>query len=151
MTPKLAPEAAVIASTPVPWIIGGSVEGFVSLALGLVAVFLARTVFINRENRALGYKQPLAETLPITLLACLIAGGMIVDGHLLYSKAIGIGVAVGWTTIATINLISKVVNPGGGGAPETPIERERARPLPPSHPEHDALLRQIDEGEIGGG
>lgn len=155
MIPKAAPEVAVIATTPVPWIIGGSTEGLTSLALGLTAVFLARIVFVNKENRALGHKQPWRETLPITLLACLIAGGMIVDGHLLYSKAIGVGVGVGWTTIATINLISKVVNPGASAPPPPdppPTDAARLyreRPLPPPNPEHDELLRRIDEADKG--
>lgn len=151
MNLKPAPEAAVLVSTPLPWILGGASDGLISLGLGLTGVMLARTIFVNRENRALGRRQPIRETLPVTLAACLIAGGIIWDGHLLFSKAIFTGIAVGWTTIVAIEKISRIVNPAEAArsvhVPSTLplLDDEKARPLPPSNPEHDALLRRLDQ------
>jgi hypothetical protein len=112
MSVRPLPEAAVVASTPLPWIAGGPRDALVSLALGLIGVCLARMIFVNRENRALGYHQRVGDTLPITLIACLIAFGIIWDGHLLYSKAIGTGVGVGWATMAIVNQLARVITPG---------------------------------------
>lgn len=158
MTPKPTPEVAVVASTPVPWLLGGAPDGLISLGLGLLGVLLARTIFVNRENRALGRRQPVRETLPITLAACLIAGGIIWDGHLLYSKAIFTGIAVGWTTIVAIEKISRIVNPGEAARPapsissegkaKPPIERalRKGYPVKPELPaDHTSLLGQIPD------
>ncbi len=159
MSPR-APEAAVVASTPVTWLFAGANDGLISLGLGLLGVLLARTIFVNRENRVLGHRQPWTDTLPITLAACLIAGGIIWDGHLLYSKAIFTGIAVGWTTIVAIEKISRIVNPGEVGRPAAPApaaEPDRAKPglsrslrkqYPPQVPlpaDQKALLRQLPD------
>lgn len=158
MSPR-APETAVVASSALPWIFNGPSDGLISLGLGLLGVLLARTIFVNRENRALGRRQPWRETLPITLAACLIAGGMIWDGHLLYSKAIFTGIAVGWTTIVVIDKISRFVNPGASasptqasGGPDPAVRRGIRRalkqtyqpPLAEPTAEETDILRRLD-------
>ncbi len=165
MTPPRAPEAAVVASTPITWAVSGPNDGLISLGLGLLGVLLARIIFVNRENRALGRVQSWWETLPITGAALLIAGGIIWDQHLLYSKAIFTGLGVGWGALVALNAISKAIVPGGpanrdpeagAGEPdpaphlsETAIRRslrESYQPPLVPHPEHDEHLRALDEG-----
>ena len=156
----------MVASTPVTWLFSGAGDSLISLGLGLLGVLLARTVFIAKENRALGRKQPWVEQAAITAVACLIAGGIIWDGHLLYSKAIFTGVGIGWSTIAAINFISRIIVPGGPAnrdpgadhadpdpAPhlsDTSIRRslgQAYRPPLVGHPDLDSKLRELGEDQ----
>lgn len=100
MNPKAATETAAVAvSAPVTFATAGVGPTLVSMAVGLLGVWLARIVFVNRENRRIGKQQKLRETLPVTLAACLIAGALIWDQRLSISTSAFLGLGVGWTTV----------------------------------------------------
>jgi hypothetical protein len=100
-------ELAVVSSLPVIAWISQSGDAIVSLALGLAGVALARTVFVDRENRRIGRRQTFRETIPLTLIAMLVAGVIIWDGGLGYSKAAFTGLGVGWTAILILDVIGR--------------------------------------------
>lgn len=91
--------AAVAASAPVTLVTAGIPDTLISVAVGLIGVWLARIVFVNRENRRLEQPQTWAETLPVTLAGCLIAAAIIYDQRLGVSASVFTGLGVGWTTV----------------------------------------------------
>lgn len=109
-------EIFVIASVPFTVALGRSGDGVISLALGLLGVLLARTVFVDRENRKLGRHQRLSETLPLTMTAMLISGVVIWDNQMGFSTAAFTGIGVGWTAILLIDVIGRrILDPGERG------------------------------------
>lgn len=99
--------AAVMLGSSVVAIANGFPTGLVSLGLGLWGVVLARWVFVNRENRRLPRKQPWRETLPLTLVAMLIAAVIIHDRELGLSAAVFVGLGVGWTAVLLLDLFGE--------------------------------------------
>lgn len=81
----------------------------ISLALGLLGVLLARTVFLDRQNQKLGRRQTWRETIPLTLVAMLIAGVVIIDRQLGFSAATFAGLGIGWTAILILDVIGKKI------------------------------------------
>lgn len=98
---------AVVASAPVTALTSGGLDAVLSLILGLIGVLLARTVFVDKENRRLKRKQGWRETLPLTLVALLIAGVWIWDRQLGLSAAVFTGLGVGWVAILMLDIIGK--------------------------------------------
>lgn len=87
----------------------GTSEALLSVALGLMGVVLARTVFVDRENRKLQRKQSFRETAPLTAVAMLIAGVWIWDQKLGLSMAVFTGLGVGWVAILLLDILGKRV------------------------------------------
>jgi hypothetical protein len=85
----------------------GIPDGLVSLGIGLWAVVLARWVFVNRENRRLPRKQPWRETLPLTLVAMLVAAVLIIDRRLGLSAAAFTGLGVGWAAVLLLDIFGE--------------------------------------------
>ena len=85
----------------------GVPDGLVSLAVGLWGVALARWVFVNRENRRLPRKQPWRETLPLTLVAMLVASVLIIDRKLSLSGAAFTGLGVGWVAVLLLDVLGE--------------------------------------------
>ncbi len=83
----------------------GIPDGLVSLTVGLWGVALARWVFVNRENRRLPRKQPWHETLPLTLVASLVAAVVIIDRDLGLSAAAFTGLGVGWAAVLLLDVL----------------------------------------------
>jgi len=79
-------------------------EGLVSLAVGLIGVALARWVFVNREYRRVGMRQGWSETLPLTLVAMLVAGVLIYDRQLGISASAFVGLGVGWVAVVLLDV-----------------------------------------------
>lgn len=79
-------------------------EGAVSVCLGLAGVALARQVFIGRERRKTGRKQPMRDTIPLTLCAMLVTGVIIYDRQLGFSTAVFTGLGVGWSAILLLEI-----------------------------------------------
>lgn len=110
---------SVLASVPVTAALGHPGDAVISLILGLLGVLLARTVFVDRENRKLGRRQRLRETLPLTLTAMLISGVVIWDNQMGFSTAAFTGIGVGWTAILLLDVIGRrIIDPGDRGKPE---------------------------------
>ena len=84
----------------------------VSVCVGLLGVFLARTVFIDRENRRLQRRQTWRETLPVTGTAMLIAGVWIWDSRPSLSIAAFTGLGVGWVAVILLDILGKRVADG---------------------------------------
>lgn len=104
-----AAASAVVASAPVTAMTSGTSEALLSVALGLMGVVLARTVFVDRENRKLQRKQSFRETAPLTAVAMLIAGVWIWDQKLGLSMAVFTGLGVGWVAILLLDILGKRV------------------------------------------
>lgn len=98
---------AVAASTPIVAAFASQGEALISLALGLVGVLLSRMVFVDRQNAKLGRRQSLRETIPLTLVAMLIAGVVIIDRNFGFSAATFTGLGIGWTAIVLLDVIGK--------------------------------------------
>jgi hypothetical protein len=151
VTPKSATEmAAVAASAPVTLATAGVSQTMISLAVGLIGVWLARTVFVNRENRRLSHNQPVRETLPITLAACLIAGAVIWDRELSISTSAFLGLGVGWTTVVILELFGdnaiNALRVLTGRVSIAPHGRRIEREVMPTTPDDMTdLLRQADD------
>jgi hypothetical protein len=153
VNPKAATETAAVAmSAPVTFATAGAGPTLISMAVGLLGVWLARIVFVNRENRRLERSQPLRETLPVTLAACLIAGALIWDQRLSISTSAFLGLGVGWTTVLLLELfgdnVLNAMRALTGRGPLTPVRPRTGptevapNPLPDDMVE---LLRQADE------
>lgn len=104
-----AAATAVVASAPVTAVTAGTGEAMLSVSLGLMGVVLARTVFVDRENRKLKRKQSFRETAPLTAVAMLIAGVWIWDQKLGLSMAVFTGLGVGWVAILLLDILGKRV------------------------------------------
>jgi H+/Cl- antiporter ClcA len=81
----------------------------VSLGVGLIGVALARWVFVNREARRLRRRERWHETLPLTLVAMLVAGVIIHDRQLGVSAAAFTGLGVGWAAVLLLDLLGERV------------------------------------------
>lgn len=152
MTPKAATESAAVAlSAPVTLATAGVGQTLLSMAVGLIGVWLARTVFVNRENRKLRRHQPLSETLPVTFAACLIAGALIYDQHLGISSSVFLGLGVGWTTVLLLeffgdNILNAMRALTGRTPPPPPATKEQFDDRYGNLPEeYRQLLHEIDE------
>lgn len=150
MNHKAAVESvAVAASAPLTLVTAGVQQTFISLAVGLIGVWLARIVFVNRENRRLDKRAPFMETLPVTAAACLIAGVVIYDQQLGISASAFIGLGVGWTTVVLLELFGdRAVNAlrvllGMDPIPHSPLPTA-TEIEPTSTKEFDDLLREVD-------
>lgn len=81
--------------------------GLVSLGVGLIGVWLARWVFVGRENRKLGVPQKWNDTLPLTLVAMLVAGVVIYDRQLGLSSSAFVGLGVGWAAVLLLDVMGE--------------------------------------------
>lgn len=104
-----APFLLVAASAPVTAATAGLEQAMLSLGIGMVGVVLARTIFVVRENARLKRVQPHSETLPLTLAAMLIAGGIIWDRQLGISMAAFTGLGVGWVAVLLLDILGQRV------------------------------------------
>jgi hypothetical protein len=143
--------AAVAASAPVTLATAGISATLVSLSVGLIGVWLARIVFVSRENRRLEKPTPFLSTLPVTLAACLIAGAVIWDQHLGISASVFVGLGTGWTTVLILEfagdrlLNSLRVLMGGEAHPVVPLRPQNQEVYPNVPDDMADLLRQADE------
>ena len=78
-----------------------------SLGAGLVGVWLARTIFNERENKRLRRQQTFRETAPITAMGMLLVGVWIVDHKPGLSAAAIAGLGVGWVAVLLLDIIGK--------------------------------------------
>ena len=101
---------AVLASSALT---ADTMEGLLSVLLGLSGVALARQVFLTKERRRTGQKQPWGETFPLTLCAMLVTGVIIYDRQLGLSMAVFTGLGVGWTAILLLDVIGSAVLKAG--------------------------------------
>lgn len=84
-------------------------SGLVSMAVGLIAVWLSRWVFVSRENRQLGRPQRWNDTLPLTLVAMLLTGVVVYDRNLGLSAAAFTGLGVGWAAVLLLDVLGERV------------------------------------------
>jgi hypothetical protein len=96
-------------------------EGLVSLTVGLVGVWLARWVFVNREERRLGKRQSWRETLPLTLLAMLVTGVTILERGFGLSASAFTGLGVGWVAVVILDVFGARVLALFQAGPASPI------------------------------
>jgi hypothetical protein len=80
-------------------------NGLASLAVGLLGVALARWVFVNKQYRETNRAQTWHETLPLTLVAMLVAGVLIWDRGLGVSSSAFVGLGVGWTAVLLLDVM----------------------------------------------
>lgn len=125
MTPPKAAEGAVFASSGLLGFLSNVPTGLISLAVGLVGVALARWVFVNREARNRVKPQTWRETLPLTLVAMLIAGVIIHDRNLGLSAAAFAGLGVGWAAVLLLDVLGErviaIVRAAMGSGPVAPM------------------------------
>lgn len=95
----------VVASAQITALMHGVPTGLVSLGLGITGVALARWVFVNREQRRIGRRESWRETLPLTLVAMLIAGVFIHDRGMGLSGAAFTGLGVGWAAVLLLDVL----------------------------------------------
>jgi hypothetical protein len=96
---------AVAASSGVVAAGQGVPSGMISLFVGLLGVALARWVFVNKEYRATNRPQKWNETLPLTLVAMLVAGVLIWDRKFSVSTSAFVGLGVGWTAVLLLDVL----------------------------------------------
>jgi hypothetical protein len=68
-----------------------------ALVFGVIAVVLARIIWIDRDNRATGRRATVRDTLPLTLVATIVYVALAVDWNLNFQKGVSVGLGVGWT------------------------------------------------------
>jgi F0F1-type ATP synthase assembly protein I len=83
----------------------GIPEGMVSLVVGLIGVALARWVFVNKQYRETARPQRWGETIPLTLVAMLVAGVLIWDRKFSVSTSAFVGLGVGWTAVLLLDIL----------------------------------------------
>lgn len=115
---------AVVASSQLTVWQHGFPDAIVSLGVGLIGVALARWVFVGRENRRLGTPQRWNDTLPLTLVAMLVAGVVIYDRDLGLSAAAFTGLGVGWAAVLLLDVMGERVT--------SMLRAGFAVPVPPS-------------------
>lgn len=79
--------------------------GMVSLVVGMLGVALARWVFVNRQYRETSRTQRWNETVPLTLVAMLVAGVLIYDRRFGVSTSAFVGLGVGWTAVLLLDVL----------------------------------------------
>lgn len=144
------------------WAATGAMDrAVISVVVGLFGVFLARTVFVDRENRRLQRKQSWRETWPVTGVAMLIAGVWIWDAKPSLSMAAFTGLGVGWVAVLLLDILGKRVTDGlrallGITPDDTSLPKTvaPAAPLTPAQrdipPDMAALVDAIDEADKKG-
>lgn len=118
-----------MASSYLVGILSSIPDGLVSLGVGLWGVTLARWVFVNRENRRLPRKQPWQETLPLTLVAMLITGVLVLDREMGLSAAAFTGLGVGWSAVLLLDIFGERIQAvlrAGWSAPMSPRVKDWA-------------------------
>lgn len=115
-------------------------EGMVSVCLGLAGVALARQVFIGRERRQTGRKQPFRDTFPLTLCAMLVTGVIVYDRQLGFSMAVFTGLGVGWSAILLLEILGAGMLKWGKRVFGVEIDDIKETP-----PDMRRLLRELDE------
>lgn len=133
-----AAAGAVVASSVLS---GGLAEKAISVSLGLAGVALARQVFLSKEKRRTGMKQPMSESLPLTLCAMLVTGVVIWDRELGLSMSVFTGLGVGWTAILLLDVLGGWVLKTGKRIFQVTDEDMGISP------EERALLNNLDEKE----
>lgn len=106
---------------------------------------LARTVFVDRQNAALGRRQTFRETLPLTLAAMLIAGVVIVDRDFGFSAATFTGLGIGWTAIVLLDVIGKRILRALD--PSSTVAQDAPNLLKPTPPDMSDALDRIDASD----
>lgn len=99
----------VAVSSGVVGVISGIPDGMVSLGVGLLGVALARWVFVNKQYRETSRQPRLSETLPLTLVAMLVAGVLIWDRKFSVSTSAFVGLGVGWTAVLLLDILGDFV------------------------------------------
>lgn len=103
--------AAVMLASQIITFRWGWPHGLTSLIVGLIGVVLARWVFVGRENRRIGRPQRWNDTLPLTFVAMLITGVIIMDRELGLSTAAFTGLGVGWAAVLILDVLGeRVIN-----------------------------------------
>lgn len=83
--------------------------GLVSLTVGILGVALARWIFVNREVRRTNQPQRWYETLPMTLMAMLVTGVLVIDRKLSLSTSAFLGLGVGWVAVLLLDIFGDKV------------------------------------------
>jgi hypothetical protein len=99
----------VALSSGVVGVTSGIPDGMVSLGVGLLGVALARWVFVNKQYRETNRQPRLGETLPLTLVAMLVAGVLIWDRKFSVSTSAFVGLGVGWTAVLLLDILGDFV------------------------------------------
>lgn len=101
--------AAVMTASGLVAVISSVPNALVSLAIGLIGVALARWIFVNREVRRTNLPQSWRETVPLTLMAMLVAGVIIWDRKLSMSSSAFLGLGVGWVAVLLLDIFGERV------------------------------------------
>jgi hypothetical protein len=103
-----AVSAAAVAASSSVFVVSGQVYQLGCLALGLLGVWLARTVFVDQENRKLRRRQKLRETMPLTLAGMLVVGSFLWDANTTLAKASLFGLSVGYGTMLILKMLGRM-------------------------------------------
>lgn len=144
---KLLGAVAGAAAAPAANMIHVPVDYFqaITMLFGIVAVVLARMVFIDDENKKLGRKQTLRETLPLTGVALVFAAPLMWQNRMSIVLPVFIGAGVGYSTILFLKIgvrvalgtVRSVAKEVLAALPDMPVSAE---------PDDDAekLIAQLD-------
>ncbi len=143
MSGNRAAEGAVFSAASATAALDSIPNALVALAIGLLGVALARWVFVNREARRLSRRESWRETLPLTLVAMLVAAVVIHDRQLGFSGSAFVGLGVGWAAVLLLDILGERVMAALRGA----LGAASASPrFPPSadHSGEDGRVRSAD-------
>jgi hypothetical protein len=96
---------AVAATSGILGIVQNIPTGLVSLTVGMLGVALSRWVFVNRQYRETNRTQRWNETVPLTLVAMLVAGVLIYDRRFGVSTSAFVGLGVGWSAVLLLDVL----------------------------------------------
>jgi hypothetical protein len=118
-------------------------NGIVSLVVGLIGVWLSRWVFVGRENRRLGKPQRWNDTLPLTLVAMLVAGVVIHDRQMGLSAAAFTGLGVGWAAVLLLDIMGERITNMLRAGFAMPVDRKLER-----HLDHSGMDGKVTPSEV---
>jgi hypothetical protein len=141
----MATSAAV--SPVAPIIVSVTVFEGISILLGVLGVILARLVYVDAENKKLGRRQTVRETMPLTMVALLIAGPFIWKHRDAITVTPLLGLGIGWSALLLLKLAGTAVAAGGRafvGELARTIGADTA-PIRKHDPEMDASIARLDD------
>ena len=157
----VATGAATALAAPVGSLtVSPTLYNIITLALGMIGVIVARMVYIDQENKRLGRKQTIGETLPLTIVALLIAMPFVWKHREEITIAPLIGLGVGYSALLLLKLIGRATIVAARtmaqevalSLSDTPVPRKRdADPDDQRRIENAmARLHEIDHDDGGG-
>lgn len=139
--------AAAAASAPIA--VNHEIYTLIAMAIGFVGVVLARTVYVDQENRRLGRVQTFRETSPLTGVAMVIVLPIIWHLELAIPYAALLSLGVGYAAMTVLGIIAKATAGGARSAAKAVLES--LPDLPPEQPalppDMERLLDDIDKAD----